>query len=378
MSTTLSPCLPGTMLEGHVHHPLRVTLHRVASPQPHANEVLIKVHVSGSNPKDWKRPFWHARYNGTNQGDDIAGVVAAVGSAVTQFKPGDRVAGLHELDRLDAATADDYRATPRGGSYAEYALSPEHTTFHIPAHVSFEEAATIPLAAMTAALGLFVHLGLPEPWVGRAHPTKLPKGGLLIYGAASAVGAYAVQLAKRAGIHPIIAVAGQGIPFVEDMLDHAQGDVVVDYRQGNEGVVRDIKAALPPGQQLRYAFDAVSELAKSSYINICRTLAPDEAWLTLVLPGAQGDGLAIPPSVHTSWTWVSSAHQDDKDFGYAWFRLFELGLKEGWFKPHPHQVVPGGLKGLEQALQILKDGKASATKYVFRISETKELNEPGS
>ncbi|EXJ96193.1 hypothetical protein A1O1_01319 [Capronia coronata CBS 617.96] len=354
------------MLEALVHHPLRVSVHRIRIPQPEAHEVLIQVHVSGTNPKDYKRPAWNAEYNGSNQGDDIAGVVAAVGSSVTQFKPGDRVGAFHRMQS-------------RGGSYAEYAIAPEYSTFHIPSTTSFEEAATIPLAAMTAALGLFVRLGLPEPWLANAHPDTLPKGGLVVYGAASAVGAYAVQLAVRASIHPIIAVAGKGIPFVQNMLHPSQGDVVVDYRQGNESVVDAIRAAVPKGQKLEYAFDAVSEKEKSSYANICQVLDHDVGRLTLVLPAAKDDP-DMPGTVTTTLTMVNSVHAGgpDRDFGYAWLRLFEAGLKDGWFKPHPYQVVPGGLDGVEEALRNLKEGKASATKYVLRIAETKELKDTTS
>ncbi|KAK6365726.1 hypothetical protein LTS17_011113 [Exophiala oligosperma] len=347
------------MLEAQVHHPLRVTLRDDAAiPTPKANEVLTKVHVSGSNPKDWKRPMVNPEFNGTNQGDDIAGVVEAVGSAVTQFRPGDRVAGFHQMQ------------TP-GGSYAEYAISPEHTTFHIPASVSFEEAAAIPLAAMTAAVGLFLRLGLPEPWVASAHPDCLPKGGIVVYGAAGAVGAYAVQLARRAGIHPIIAVAGRGIPFVQGLLDSSKGDVVVDYRKGNEAVVEGLRGAVPAGKQLEFAFDAVSEAAKSSAENICKVLAPN-GHITTVLP--MKDDPSIPASVDMSLTLVGTVFNQDKDFGYAWFRLFEQGLKDGWLKAHPYEVMPGGLNGIQQALSNLKEGKASATKYVFRIAETERLS----
>ena len=60
-----------------------------------------------------------------NQGDDIAGIVEAVGENVSEFKHGDRVAGFHEM-----GTA--------GGSYAEYAISWQHTCFHIPKQISFE------------------------------------------------------------------------------------------------------------------------------------------------------------------------------------------------------------------------------------------------
>lgn len=187
----------------------RVELHNVPIPTPSADEVLIQVIVSGTNPKDFKMADWGmGEYN---TGDDIAGVVHATGSDVTEFHVGDRVAAMHRL------------RAPHG-SYAEYALAPAHTTFHIPKHTSFEEAATIPLAAMTAAVGLFVRMNLPQPFVPASKP--LP---LLIYGAASAVGAFAIKLASRSNIHPLICVAGKGAAFVESLIDRSKGDVIVSY-----------------------------------------------------------------------------------------------------------------------------------------------------
>jgi NADPH2:quinone reductase len=182
---------------------------------------------------------------GINQGDDIAGIVHSVGTNVTNFKPGDRVASFHEM------------LTPHG-SFAEYSVGLAATTFHIPKTVSFEEAATIPLAGMTAALGLYQRLGLPLPWLPAQE--KLP---LVIYGAASAVGAFAVKLARLSNIHPIICVAGRGIAYVESLIDRFLGDTIVDYRNGNEEVVNQLQNALGSNRKLGYAFDAVSD--KGSY-----------------------------------------------------------------------------------------------------------------
>jgi NADPH2:quinone reductase len=99
-----------------------------------------------------------------------------------------------------------------------------------------------------------------------------------------------------------------------------------------------------------------------------------------VLPGR--DYKDIPESIEHSVTTVGSVHQDsprakegikisDKEFGYVFFRFFGRGLQEGWFKPHPHEVIPGGLNGVQKGLENLKEGVNSATKYVFRIEETK-------
>ncbi|KAH0848350.1 hypothetical protein AYO21_04376 [Fonsecaea monophora] len=335
---------------------LDVQIKDIPVPKPEPNQVLIKVVVSGTNPKDWKYPIVFKGAQGLNTGDDIAGYVEAVGSNVSEFKVGDRVGAFHEM------------RTPHG-SFAEYAIAWEKTTFHLPQQTSFEEAATIPLAAMTAAVGLYCRLGLPEPWVAVSQARKdALAGGVVVYGAASAVGAFAVKLLVRSKIHPIICVAGRGIPFVEGLIDKSKGDTVIDYRKGDEHVVDGLRAAVPAGQKLLYAFDAVSE--KGSYQNIIKVLDP-YGHISLVLPGKKYE--EIPKTVNQTLTTVGSVHgvpDDLSDFGYAWFRLFSLGLKEGWFSGHPYEVVPGGLNGVQTGLENLLQGKASAVKYVYRIADT--------
>jgi NADPH2:quinone reductase len=101
-----------------------VEIVEVPVPKPNADQVLIKVVCSGTNPKDWKRPFHMKKPH--NSGDDIAGIVEAVGENVTEFKPGDRVAAFHEM------------MSPHG-SFAEYAIAWASTTFHLPPKITFEQ-----------------------------------------------------------------------------------------------------------------------------------------------------------------------------------------------------------------------------------------------
>ncbi|KAH8808588.1 chaperonin 10-like protein [Xylogone sp. PMI_703] len=332
-------------------------------PKPTASQVLIKVVVSGSNPKDWKSP---QRVPPHNSGDDIAGIVEDVGEEVTEFKKGDRVAAFHQM------------RTPHG-SFAEYAIAPAHTTFHLPKKTTFEEAATIPLAALTAALGLYVRLGLPEPWA----PAKIPIP-LIVYGGSGAVGAYAIKLAQLSNIHPIIVVAGRGQAYVEQLISRDRGDTIVDYRAGDEAVVSGIKYALKNANasEVHYAFDAISE--HNSYQNISRVLSAEGSKVTLVLPGK--DYSAIPNYTQHSLTTVGDVHKvidqqseegkagirtGGPELGFVFSRFFSRGLQEGWFNGHPYEVVAGGLNGVEKALTDLKNGVNSATKYVFRIEDTK-------
>lgn len=307
---------------------------------------------------------------GVNQGDDIAGIVHTTGKNVTNFKPGDRVAAFHEM------------LTPHG-AFAEYAVAPENTTFHIPPSVSFEEAATIPLAGMTAALGMYQRLKLPLPWLPAQE--RLP---LVVYGAASAVGAFAVKLAVLSNIHPIICVAGRGVPYVETLIDRARGDTIVDYRQDNADVVKGLQKALGSDSgKLVHAFDAVSD--KGSYQNLMKVMDLEKGRISLVLARKRYEG--VPPGFAKFFTQVGKVHSDrypgmpggekklegllgDQAFGAIMYKFFERGLIEGFFKGHPFEVVPGGLGGVETGLKNLKAGKASAFKYVFKIGETEELS----
>lgn len=111
------------MKEALVHGGPKVQIIDSPVPAPGSDQVVIKVVVSGSNPKDWKRA--DSNKEPWNTGDDVAGTVSAVGSNVTEFHVGDRVAAFHEMQAPN-------------GSYAEYAVAWSHTTFHIPSQTSYE------------------------------------------------------------------------------------------------------------------------------------------------------------------------------------------------------------------------------------------------
>ena len=215
---------------------------------------------------------------------------------------------------------------------------------------------------MTAACGLYAKLRLPEPWLPATQPTPL-----IVYGASSAVGYYTVQLAIKSNIHPLICVAGKAQAHVKKLLDSSKGDAIVDYRDGDDATVQGLKDALK-GHKVEYAYDAVSE--KNSYQNIAKVLDP-HGKITFVLPGKKYDD--IPESIEKSTTRVGDVHgnpDDLKEFGYVYFRYISKGLAEGWFKAQPQEVVKGGLEGVQTALQNLKEGKASAVKYIFKIADT--------
>jgi NADPH:quinone reductase-like Zn-dependent oxidoreductase len=332
-----------------------VRIQELPVPSPAPDQVLIKVMVAGTNPKDFKQVVMIPSTVGLNTGDDIAGHVEAVGSNVTEFRVGDRVAAFHEM------------GAPFG-AFAEYAIAWEKSTFQLPKATSFEEAATIPLTAMTAAMALFAEFRLPEPWIPMSQAQKAAlAGGVVVYGAATAVGAFIVKLLIPTNVHPIICVAGRGIAFVKGLIEKARGDTVIDYRKGEDAVVAGIRDAIPNGQKLMYAVDAISE--KGTYPQILKVLDA-HGHINFIFPGTFPD---IPKTIQMTTTRVGSAHGDPHDlmeFAYVWFRYLSLGLKEGWLTGHPHEVLPGGLASVQNGLQNLINGKASAVKYVYRLDET--------
>jgi NADPH:quinone reductase-like Zn-dependent oxidoreductase len=164
----------------------------VDTPTPKDNEVLIKVRAASVNPLDW-------RLKAARPGVDVAGEVIAVGERVTRYKPGDAVFGAGK------------------GAFAEYACAPESALTTKPQNLSFEQAASIPIAGLTALQGLR-DIG------------KLKQGQkILINGAAGGIGTFAVQIAKSLGAE----VTGVCSTRNADMVRSLGADHVVDYTQND-------------------------------------------------------------------------------------------------------------------------------------------------
>lgn len=182
----------------------------VEKPVPKDDEVLVKVQAAAVNPLDWHymrgSPFLMRLSSGlgapadTRLGVDLAGTVEAVGKDVTRFKPGDDVFG--------GST----------GAFAEYVVVPEDRALALkPANVSFEQAASVPIAGLTALQAL------------RDHGKLQPGQKVLINGASGGVGTFAVQIAKSLGAE----VSGVCSTRNVEMVRALGADHVFDYKQEN-------------------------------------------------------------------------------------------------------------------------------------------------
>jgi NADPH:quinone reductase-like Zn-dependent oxidoreductase len=179
---------------------------RATIPEITDDEVLVRVRAAGLDRGTWHvmtgRPyllrvigFGFRRPKNRVPGIDVAGTVAAVGSAVTKFAVGDEVYGMSR------------------GSFAEYAAVLESKLAHKPAGLSFEQAAVVPISAGTAIQALCD--------AGRVQPGQK----VLILGASGGVGSYAVQLAKALGAE-VTGVAGTA---KLDLVLSLGADHVLDY-----------------------------------------------------------------------------------------------------------------------------------------------------
>ncbi|RSM01139.1 hypothetical protein CDV31_011503 [Fusarium ambrosium] len=346
------------MKEAWVSPETQVEIRDVPIPIPKPGEVLVKVAASGTNPKDFKVPLFSQKP--INSGDDIAGIVEAVGAGVTEFKPGDRVAGMHRIGT-------------ENGSFAEFAITPASTTFHIPENVAFEEAATIPLNGLVAAYGLYHVLRLPAPW----SPTVTEKIPFVIHGAGTAIGALAIKLAKAANIHPIIATAGNSSDFVNGLLDNEKGDAVVDYRKPHDELVAAIQAAIVKAGA-GPAWHGLDCATNVDWDPDYKGILGDALGLQAGLDGrkplvatVQG-GAKVSGHVDGGYINVMVAHigtEEEKCLGYTVSRLFAYGLASGWLTGHPTEVLEGGLEAVEEALRRLKSEKVFGKKLIIKIGQ---------
>jgi len=242
-----------------------IELQDVEKPIVNDDDVLVRVHAAAMNPLDWHsmtgKPYLLRigalrRPKRAIQGVDMAGRVEAVGKNVTQFQVGDEVFGA------------------AGGAYAEYVCSAEDRIAPKPSNMTFEEAAAVPVAGISALQGL-------------RDRGKIRSGHkVLINGASGGVGTFAVQIAKSFGAE----VTGVCSTRNVDMVRSIGADHVVDYTQENF-------------TQSEQRYDLMLDTVGSRSLTECRrVLSPKAVYVSV---GAKmGDW--IGPLVHISKVLLAS------------------------------------------------------------------------
>lgn len=228
----------------------RLTVRELPDPgPPGSGQVLLRVRAAGVNPLDWKirkgsmRLLMPAKFP-LVLGYDVAGEVMDIGPEVTRFEPGDAVFGGVDVIR-------------QGGSYADLALAREAALAPKPTALSFEEAAAIPMAALTALQAL------------RDKGELVAGEDVLVNGASGGVGHFAVQIARALGARVTAVTSAKNLEFVRGLGAHE----VIDYEE-EDFAGRD--------QSWDVIFDAV---ANSSYTDCEPVLARDGGIFVTTLGG---------------------------------------------------------------------------------------------
>lgn len=283
--------------------PEALVLDKVDRPQPGAGQVLVRVRAAGVNPADWKmragmfKAFRSIPLPAT-PGLEGAGTVEALGEGVTQFSKGQEVYGI----LLDG--------------YAEYALAAAQNLQAKPKNLSFEQAASVPVGALTA-------------W-GALESAKIQSGQrVLVHGAAGGVGLYVVQLAHLRGAHVTGTASAGNLDFVRSL--------------GAENAL-DYNAA--PFETLLHGLDAVIDTVGGLAERSFKVLRPDGIYVTVAGRLAEGAGQAEGVRA------MSAGRAPEANLA----RISEL-LASGELKPVVGKVFPLSQAGKAQELSQSGHGR---------------------
>ncbi len=221
----------------------KLTLADIPKPEPGEGEVLVRIRAAGVNPVDFKIREGVLQKRGYPHclplilGWDMAGVVETVGHSARRFKPGDEVYGYCRRPVIEK------------GCYAEYIAIPESYITLKPRRASFEEAAAIPLAALTAYQSVFQAGGLKK---GQ---------NIVVAGASGGVGSFAVQYGRITGAKVVGVASKKNHSYIKKLgataaIDYHEGD----FRDGVKRVFKkgaDVIFACVGGESLLKCYDLV-------------------------------------------------------------------------------------------------------------------------
>ncbi len=345
-------------------------------PTTGPRQIIVRNRAVAINPVDWivqvsRSPVYSWIKAGAVLGYDLAGEVVEVGSEVTRFSVGDRVLGF-------ALGAEKDHNSPAEGAFQLYSVVSDHVASPIPASMSFEQAAVLPLGLSTAACGLFQTRNL-----GLRHPSANPEPAgetLLVWGGSTSVGTNAIQLAVAAGYEVITTCS----PRNDGLVKSLGASRSFDYHSPK--IVAELVAALADRQVVgAINLGNGSALACLQVLSRCsqgrRFLAQGAAPVPmaglatgrfpLFLAGFAQAGARVQVSAMAKRIpnrFILGASLAKDEVGPAIYGTFlPAALAEGRYQAAPEpRVVGHGLKSIQAALDAQRAG-VSAQKLVVTL-----------
>ncbi|EJF58866.1 GroES-like protein [Dichomitus squalens LYAD-421 SS1] len=336
--------------------------------KPGPSDVLIKLVSVALNPADaWIKEFGAGPPLVPGYpfilGDDGAGVVEEVGPEVTNVAKGDRV--------LVVGGFNNDRAM-----FKEYLTYPAREVVKIPDNLSFDQAATVPLAFATAVTPIWASgegansVRFTPPWE-EGGTTKYAGKPALVLGGSTSVGQFVIQLARLQGFSPIIATSSlRNAEFLKSI-----GATDVLDRSLSPADIKNALSSLTGGKPIEYVYDAWGRDRESARVGYS-VLAPGGAFATVIPQELtdiadlveesekKGEGRRIGQA------WATYDTPGNKELGEEIYKRLTGWLETGAIVPNRVEVLPNGLAGVETGLQRMLKGQVSGVKLVVHISET--------
>lgn len=330
------------------------------TPTPGSNEVVVEVHYIALNPVDnaqHSMGFKIASYPAV-LGFDTAGIIHAVGSAVTSLNIGDRVTAM---------ASSWFSKLPQYGAFQRYVLVPSEQITVLPAELPLETAVVLPLAVYTAWMAFFT-LDIPR----NASFQLADKKGILIWGVGGSVGSVALQLGRSMGLHVYATASVKHHEYLSSLGSGGGKLTLFDYKD-TDAVAKIVKAIKQDGVEV----DKAVEAAAGNLKDIAAVLNQTKA------VGAVGSIAVAPFSVAMFWytlmpafiTGVKAKFVDAppeesvrmKDFAFIFNDWLADKLRSKELEPSPRpRLLDGGLAEVHSGLAELKKG-VSGVKLVLKL-----------
>lgn len=361
------------------------------APVPELPEdlLLVKVSVIAINPVDWKYPGYGLATPDSGVGCDFSGTVIKVGSKVTGFSVGDNVFSVNSAYQLPNKNL-------LGTAFSEYVFADPVLSFKANLKSSsassdaivsagpvntFEAAAAVPLASLTAALSLSHHsdnkiIYNADGTITSSVPDAASKY-IVIWGGATSVGQYAIQIAKAAGFKVITTSSPKNFDYLKSVLG---ADEVFDYHDASTS---DKINAIVSGGKLVHVFDPVSlpDSWKSSYqlipedagdIKIVSTLPTKEFDVGPIKANVKSEQESVFTPSHNRFDLVAAQPNSDGQRQYVnasqFVKAINARIAQGKFLSNPFKIYEKqGVEHAEEAIRSFKDANVSAYKYVVKL-----------